>query len=71
MHVKPLVTAEFAVVSNHQPVLGPRGGYGPFSLCVIQKEDLCHICEEINGLMMKLPIRTGPAWLFIGRSPYV
>jgi hypothetical protein len=25
-HVKPLVSAVFAVVSTHQPALGPRGG---------------------------------------------
>jgi hypothetical protein len=25
-HVKPLVPAAFAVVSTHQPALGPRGG---------------------------------------------
>jgi hypothetical protein len=29
-YVKPLVPAAFAVVSTHQPVLGPRGGYSPF-----------------------------------------
>jgi hypothetical protein len=34
-HVKPLVTAIFAVgVSTHQPALGPRGGVCLFSLCV-------------------------------------
>jgi hypothetical protein len=25
-HVKPLIQAAFAVVSAHQPALGPRGG---------------------------------------------
>jgi hypothetical protein len=25
-HVKPLLPATFAVVSTHQPALGPRGG---------------------------------------------
>jgi hypothetical protein len=31
-HVKPLVPAAFAVVSTHQPTLGPRGG---LRLCVM------------------------------------
>jgi hypothetical protein len=28
-HVKPLVPTAFAVVSTHQPALGPRGGLWP------------------------------------------
>jgi hypothetical protein len=28
-HVMPLVPAAFAVVSTHQPALGPRGGLRP------------------------------------------
>jgi hypothetical protein len=31
-HVKPLVPAAFAVVSTHQPILGPRGGLWPVLL---------------------------------------
>jgi hypothetical protein len=31
-HVKPLVPAAFAVVSNHQLALGPRGGLWPVLL---------------------------------------
>jgi hypothetical protein len=31
-HVKPLVPAVFAVVSTHQPALGPRGGLWPVLL---------------------------------------
>jgi hypothetical protein len=33
-HVKPLVSAAFAVVSTHQPVLVPRGGLWARSLYV-------------------------------------
>jgi hypothetical protein len=50
-HVKPLVPDAFAVVSTHQPALGPRG-YGPFSLCVMHKEGLCPSSKDINRLMM-------------------
>jgi hypothetical protein len=46
-----LVPAAFAVVSTHQPALGPRG-FGPFSLCVIHKEGLCPSSGDINRLMM-------------------
>jgi hypothetical protein len=28
-HVKPLLPAAFAIVSTHQPALGPRGGLWP------------------------------------------
>jgi hypothetical protein len=42
--VKPLVPAAFAVVSTHQPALGPRGGF----------EGLCPSSGDINVLMMKL-----------------
>jgi hypothetical protein len=49
-HVKPLVPAAFAVVSTHQPALGPRG-YGPFSLCVIHKEGLCPSIGDIIRLI--------------------
>jgi hypothetical protein len=31
-HVKPLVPAAFAVVSTHQPALGPHGGLWPVLL---------------------------------------
>jgi hypothetical protein len=31
-HVNPLVPAAFAVVSTHQPALGPRGGLWPVLL---------------------------------------
>jgi hypothetical protein len=31
-HVKPLVSAAFAVVSTHQSALGPRGGLWPVLL---------------------------------------
>jgi hypothetical protein len=50
-HAKPLVPAAFAVVSTHQPALGPRG-YSQFSLCVIHKEDLCPSSGDVNRLMM-------------------
>jgi hypothetical protein len=53
-HVKPLVPAAFAVVSTQQPALGPSGGYGPFSLCAIHKEDLCPSSGDINSLMMMI-----------------
>jgi hypothetical protein len=36
----PLASPAFAV-STHQSTLNQRRGYGPFSLCVIQKENLC------------------------------
>jgi hypothetical protein len=35
-HVKPLVPAASAVVSTHQPALGPRGRL--WHLCVVHKE---------------------------------
>jgi hypothetical protein len=51
-HVKPLVPAAFAVVSSHQHALGPRG---PFSLCVIHKEEsICPSSGDINRLMMMM-----------------
>jgi hypothetical protein len=31
-NIKPLVPAAFAVVSTHQPALGPRGGLWPVLL---------------------------------------
>jgi hypothetical protein len=46
---RPLVQAAFAVVSTHQPVLDPRGGYGSISLCVIHKESLCPNSGDIIG----------------------
>jgi hypothetical protein len=49
-----LVSVAFAVISTHQPALGPRGGYGTFSLCVIHKEGLCHNSGDINRLMMMM-----------------
>jgi hypothetical protein len=52
--VKPLVPAAFVVVSTHQHALGPRGGLGPFSLCVIHKEGLCTSSGDINRLMMMM-----------------
>jgi hypothetical protein len=54
-HVKPLVLSAFAVVSTHQPALGPRG-YGPFSLCAVHKEGLCHSSGDINRLMINKTI---------------
>jgi hypothetical protein len=50
-HFKPLVPAAFAVVSTHQPALGPRGGLWPVLLCLIHKESLC-CSEDIKRLMM-------------------
>jgi hypothetical protein len=47
-HVKPLVSAAFAVVSTHQSALGPRVGYG------LHKEGLCHSSGDINKLMMMM-----------------
>jgi hypothetical protein len=29
-------------------------GYGPFFLCIIHKEGLCHSCGDTNGLMMMM-----------------
>jgi hypothetical protein len=40
-----------AVASTHQPLLGTRGGYGPFSLCVIHKEGLCPCSGDSNKLL--------------------
>jgi hypothetical protein len=34
--------------------MGPRGGYGSFSLWVIHKEGLCLSCGGINRLMMMM-----------------
>jgi hypothetical protein len=48
-HVKPLVPAEFAVVSTHQSTLGPRGGLQ----VVISKEGLRPRSGDINRLMMR------------------
>jgi hypothetical protein len=31
-HIEPLIPAAFAVVSTHQPALGPRGGLWPVLL---------------------------------------
>jgi hypothetical protein len=39
---------------THQPTLGHVVGYGPFSLCVIHKEDLCPSNGDINRLMMNV-----------------
>jgi hypothetical protein len=36
-HVKRLVPAAFAVISTHQPALGPRGGLWPVLLITIRK----------------------------------
>jgi hypothetical protein len=55
-HVKPLVPAAFAVVSTHQPSWACVVGYGPFFLCVIQKEGLCPSSGGINRLMMMMMI---------------
>jgi hypothetical protein len=48
-HVNPLVPAAFAVVSTHQPALGPRGGYDPSSLFLIHKEGLCPAMVTLIG----------------------
>jgi hypothetical protein len=43
----------FAVVSTHQPALGPHCGLWPVLLmCVIHKEGLCPSSGDINRLMM-------------------
>jgi hypothetical protein len=55
-HVKPLVSAAFAVVSTHHRALGPRGGLRLVSLCVIHKEGLCLNSGGINRLMMILSL---------------
>jgi hypothetical protein len=47
-----LVAAAFAVVIIHQSALRLRGGHGPFSSCVIHKEDLCPSSGDINRLMI-------------------
>jgi hypothetical protein len=52
-HVKLLVLAAFAVVNTHLPHWTRVVGYGPFSLCIIDKEGLCPSSGDINGLMMK------------------
>jgi hypothetical protein len=55
----PLVPAAFAVVSSHQPALGPRDGLWPVLLmCVIHKEGLCPSSGEINRLMMMIEPKT-------------
>jgi hypothetical protein len=38
--IKPFVPAAFALISTHQFLLGPHGGYGSL-LCEIYKEGLC------------------------------
>jgi hypothetical protein len=53
-HVKPAVPAAFPVVSTHQSALGPRGGSGPFSLCVIHNEGLCLSIRDINRLIVMM-----------------
>jgi hypothetical protein len=53
-HGKLLVPAAFAVVSIHQPALGPHCGY---SLSVIHKEGLCPSSEDLNRLMMMMTTR--------------
>jgi hypothetical protein len=48
-------TVIFAVVSTHQPALGPRGGLWPILLmCPIHKEDLGPSSGDINRLMMMM-----------------
>jgi hypothetical protein len=46
-HVNLLVPAAFAVVSTHQPALGPHD-----ELCVIHREGLCPSSRDNNGLMV-------------------
>jgi hypothetical protein len=46
--VKPLVPAEFAVVSTYQSALGPRG-YGPIFLCVIIRKACDPAAEACIG----------------------
>jgi hypothetical protein len=54
-HVKPLVQAAFAVISTHQPALGPRGGlWSVLLMYVIHKEGLCPSRGNINRLMMMM-----------------
>jgi hypothetical protein len=47
-----LVPIAFAVVSTHQPALGPRGGLWPVLLSIIHREGLCPSSEGIDRLMM-------------------
>jgi hypothetical protein len=53
-HIEPLLPAAFAVVSTHQPAMGPRGVLWPVfhNYVVIHKEGLCPNSGDINGLMM-------------------
>jgi hypothetical protein len=51
-HVKPLISAAFAVVRTYQPALDPSGGLWPVVLCVIHKEGLCPSSGDINRLMI-------------------
>jgi hypothetical protein len=52
-HVKPLVRAEFVVISTN-PHWARVVGYGPFSLCVIHKEYLCLSSGDISRLLMMM-----------------
>jgi hypothetical protein len=52
-HVKPLVPTAFVVVSTHQSALGSRGGFHPFSTCVIHKEGLCPSSKDINSCQIQ------------------
>jgi hypothetical protein len=52
-HVKPLVSADFAVVPTN-PYWTRVVGYGPFCLCVIHKRGLCPSSGVINRLMMMM-----------------
>jgi hypothetical protein len=57
---KPLVPAAFAIVSTHQPALGPRGGLWPVLLmCLIHEEGLCPSCGDINRQMMMMKCESG------------
>jgi hypothetical protein len=51
-HVRPLILAVFAVVNTHHCTRVM--GYGPFSLCEIHKEGLCHSSGDINRLVMMI-----------------
>jgi hypothetical protein len=51
-HVKPLVSAAFAVVTPTNSHWARVVGYSPFSLCVIHKEGLYPSSGDINRLMM-------------------
>jgi hypothetical protein len=67
-YVKPLVSVAFAVVSTHQPAMGPRGGLRPVLLMCYHTEGLCPSSGDINRLMMIMIIFSLVISMF---TPYI